>query len=76
MATYWIVVRPENTELFHALSVAFRGQSGISVISDRRVVERAWRRGERRGAALNWGPDEVIVAERVDPLPDDARVAV
>jgi hypothetical protein len=70
MASYWIIVRRENRELLDTLSVAFRGKTGFSVVADRRQ-ERARRRrgfGERRGAPPQWGPDEVIVAERIEPM--------
>jgi hypothetical protein len=67
MATYWIVVRRENEELFDTLSVAFRGRTGFRVIVDRRSRERMRRARDRRGPQMLWGADEFIVAERVDP---------
>jgi hypothetical protein len=70
MASYWIIVRRDNPDLLDTLSVAFRGKTGFSVVADRRL-ERARRRrgpGERRGTSPPWGPDEVIVAERIEPM--------
>jgi hypothetical protein len=67
MATYWIVVRRENEELFDTLSVAFRGRTGFRVIVDRRSRETMRRARDRRGPQTLWGDDEFIVAERVDP---------
>ena len=70
MASYWIIVRRENPDLLDTLSVAFRGKTGFSVVADRRSEHARRRRGpgERRGAPPQWGPDEVIVAERIEPL--------
>ena len=70
MATYWIVVRQDNAELYDALAVAFRGRTGFTVIRDRRSGESRRRgRFERRGPRqTEWGPDEFIVAERHDPI--------
>ena len=65
MASYYIVVPKGNPELFSLLSAAFRGQSGFSVIVDRRTAETPERRGERRGGDVALGPDEFIVAERL-----------
>jgi hypothetical protein len=65
MASYYIVVPRGNRELFSLLSVAFRGQSGFSVIVDRRTSESPELRGERRGGDVPLGPDEFIVAERL-----------
>jgi hypothetical protein len=68
MASYWIVVRRENKDLFEVLSVAFRGRTGFDVVVDRRVTRLRMRpeRPERRGPQLSWGSDEFIVAERVE----------
>jgi hypothetical protein len=68
MASYWIVVRRDNTELLEILSVAFRGRTGFDVVADRRTGPPRKRRGpaERRGPQLEWGADEFIVAERVE----------
>jgi hypothetical protein len=68
MATYWIVVRRENDELYDTLSVAFRGRTGFRVIVDRRA-HQSKRRGpqERRGTQARFGADEFIVAERIEP---------
>ena len=68
MASYWIVVRRENTELLDILSVAFRGRTGFDVVADRRVGPLRRRRAgsERRGPQMTWGADEFIVAERVE----------
>ena len=70
MASYWIIVRRENPELLDTLSVAFRGKTGFCVVADRRESRARRRRGpgERRGTPPQWGPDEVIVAERVEPM--------
>lgn len=70
MERYWIIVRRQDLELYRALSVAFRGQTGFRVLLDRRRVP-APRRGsaERREGPLRWGPDEFIVAERGDWSP-------
>jgi hypothetical protein len=69
MASYWIVVRRENTELLDVLSVAFRGRTGFDVVADRRLIREKRRRGmsERRGPPVPWGADEFIVAERIEP---------
>lgn len=67
MASYWIVVRRENSELLDILSVAFRGRTGFDVVADRRQAESRRRRGaERRGPQMTFGSDEFIVAERVE----------
>jgi hypothetical protein len=68
MASYWIVVRRESTELFDILSMAFRGRTGFDVVTDRRTNASRKRRGpgERRGPQMQWGTDEFIVAERVE----------
>jgi hypothetical protein len=76
MATYWIIVRRENLELFEALTVAFRGHTGFRVILDRRQSDVSPRCTDRRGDAISYGPDEFIIAERYDPLPKDAQIAV
>ena len=70
MASYWIIVRRENPDLLDTLSVAFRGKTGFSVVADRRLDPARRRRApeERRGAPPQWGPDEVIVAERTEPM--------
>ena len=68
MSTYWIVVRPENEELFDTLSVAFRGRTGFRVIVDRRGLEKRRRSRDRRGPQMLWGADEFMVAERVEPF--------
>ena len=66
MSTYWIVVRPENEELFDTLTVAFRGRTGFRVIVDRRGRDSRRRSRDRRGPQMMWGSDEFIVAERLD----------
>ena len=68
MASYWIVVRRENSELLDVLSVAFRGRTGFDVVADRRQGPARRRRGasERRGPQMTFGSDEFIVAERVE----------
>ena len=68
MASYWIVVRRDNIELLEILSVAFRGRTGFDVVADRRTNPSRRRRGpaERRGPQMLFGPDEFIVAERVE----------
>jgi len=66
MWTYWIVVRPENEELFDTLTVAFRGRTGFRVIVDRRGRDSRRRSRDRRGPQMMLGADEFIVAERVD----------
>ena len=68
MASYWVVVRRENAELLEVLSVAFRGRTGFDVVADRRRNPFRKRRGaaERRGHQMQFGPDEFIVAERVE----------
>ena len=70
MASYWIVVRRNNRELFETLAVAFRGRTGFWVVVDRRKAPEVRRRGaqERRAGQAQWGPDEFIVAERLEPL--------
>jgi hypothetical protein len=68
MASYWIVVTRENTELFDLLSVAFRGRRDFSVIVDRRGTARAAERAGKRGRAPALGPDEFVVAERLEPI--------
>jgi hypothetical protein len=70
MASYWIIVRRENPDLLDTLSVAFRGKTGFCVVADRRRERPRRRRGpgERRGTPPRWGPDEVIVAERIEPM--------
>ena len=70
MASYWIIVRRENRELLDTLAVAFRGKTGFCVLADRRVAHARRRRGfdDRRGTPPQWGPDEVIVAERIEPM--------
>lgn len=68
MPSYWIVVRRGNPELYDALSVAFRGQTGFTVLVDRRKADDGSRpeAGERREASLAWGEDEFVVAERLE----------
>jgi hypothetical protein len=72
MTSYWIVVTRENTELFDLLSVAFRGRRDFSVIVDRRAAARAANRANTRGPVPALGPDEFVVAERLDPIGDAA----
>jgi len=68
MPSYWIVVRRGNPELYEALCVAFRGQTGFSVLLDRRKADDGRHRaaGDRREAPVAWGDDEFIVAERIE----------
>jgi hypothetical protein len=68
MASYWIVVTRENTELFDLLSVAFRGRRDFSVIVDRRGAARDAERAGKPGRAPALGPDEFVVAERLEPI--------
>ena len=77
MASYWIVVTRENAELYELLSVAFRGRPDFSVIIDRRAAGQAAGKAERRGRGPRLGPDEFVVAERLDPVgqPFDASAA-
>lgn len=69
MPSYWIVVRRNNRELFDTLSVAFRGRTGFSVVTDRRVAadEPHSSGPDRREAQAVWGADEFMIAERLEP---------
>jgi hypothetical protein len=76
MASYWIVVTRENPELFDLLSVAFRGRGDFSVIVDRRGAVRAAEPTGKRGRAPALGPDEFVVAERLEPVSHAADSSV
>ena len=78
MTNYLIVVPRGNRELFELLSVAFSGQNGFNVVIDRRGPDAPASTGavphasapdadsERRGGRVLLGPDEIVVAERVE----------
>jgi hypothetical protein len=71
MASYWIIVPSGNADLYDLLSIAFRGRAGFSVIMDRRAPEIARTVSDRRAPRVDVGPDEIIVAERLERMAGD-----
>ena len=66
MASYWIVVPRGNAELFELLSMAFKGDTGFSVIEDRRTAGEPPAGADMRARSDALGPDEIVVAERTE----------
>ena len=64
MASYWVVVRSDRTELLKALSAAFHRHEGFTVIEDRRKDPMRHKAGDGTDEPPAWNGDDFFVVER------------